>query len=197
MAGLVLSGSLTLAYSKFYDALGLRSADVGFTYASVLPTAAGLAVTFAAVLAASAAVAYWRAWHLIATFIAVAVLFFTGISLWQVEKVNSRITAVRHGEPVAESRLGPFVFLSLHAEPVTLTAADPSKPGPALPVRPDRPLLLLGQANALVVVYDSLLEQAVYLPAGSVIVHATSCRSPATTKSGDPAFTAACQRLQA
>jgi hypothetical protein len=41
------------------------------------------------------------------------------------------------------------------------------------------PLLYLGQANGVIVLYDSRAQQAVYVPSSSVVLRLSNCERPA------------------
>lgn len=139
-------------------------------------------------------VARWRNWRLPGLPITVIILFFLVAATGETIKAQDRADAVRAGNPVAESRFLSLILLSATAEPVLVEPTSRTIALPPLPTRIDR-LLLLGQANSTVVVYDSLQQKVVYLPASSVNLHVTNCRSP-ETKQRTPAHDEACTRLQ-
>jgi hypothetical protein len=199
IAGLVLYGALVVTYNEFYQALGVKTSDVGLTYTTVLSGAAGLAVILAAVVGFAVLVAQffkrlfgWRRLWILILFVS---LFFGFVVGFGSLKARDRANAVRAGEPVAESRLFLLVLLSLTAEPVQVEPTSKTATLPPLPTTIDRPLLLLGQANATIVVYDSLVQKAVYLPASSVTLQVSNCRSP-DTRQRTAAYDEACTHLR-
>jgi hypothetical protein len=76
----------------------------------------------------------------------------------------------------------PLTVLSVHADPVQIAPTGESGKTPAVDALKARsaltpPLLYLGQANSLVVLYDSTKEQAIYVPSSSVLVTVSNCRA--------------------
>jgi hypothetical protein len=195
VAGLVLYGALLVTYNEFYQGLGVKTSDVGLTYTTVLSGAAGLAVILVAVVGFAVLVARRFKWRVLWTLIIFVSLFFGFVVGFGGLKARDRANAVRVGEPVAESRLFLLVLLSLTAEPVLVEPTSTTAALPSLPTRTDRPLLLLGQANGTIVVYDSVLQKAVYLPASSVTLQVSNCRSP-ETRERTAAYDEACTHLQ-
>jgi len=194
LGGLVLSGVLTLVYAEFYDALGVRPSDVGYTYATALPNAAGLAFLLAVVVLLAAGVAYLFGGNQSITWGAVGVLFAVVVAVAAGFKVKDRIRAVLAGDSVAESRVGLLVLLALHAEPVHVVFTDGKSWLPASVASVERPLLLLGKDSGTVVVYSAISQRSFFIPAGSVVLEVSDCRAPETLHAG-PAFNPACLRL--
>jgi hypothetical protein len=89
---------------------------------------------------------------------------------------------VRQGEAVTPPDLEPLPFggLSIFAYPITVSAVGEDMKADgirALRMRKsaDPPLLYLGQNGGIVVLYDSSSQQAIYVPAGSIVLKTYNC----------------------
>jgi len=100
---------------------------------------------------------------------------------------TARAEQVQKGIPVSQPRLPilPLTLLAIRADPVLVAATG--EPGKTLAVeelaaranlRP--PLLYLGQANSIVVLYDSIKDEAIYVPSSSLLLRVVNCRAQPT-----------------
>ena len=69
-------------------------------------------------------------------------------------------------------------MFTLRADPVLVSTAGKPNDAPLLQELSKRSdLLYLGQANGTVVLYDSVQQQALYLPANAIILKISVCRT--------------------
>lgn len=209
---------LNIAYDRFYRGLGVDPSDVGLSYAGTLARSSGFVVAFlvAAVSLIGFPVSQkldidrWRRQHptdpqrpvrrrfiVMFTLIPLVLLLILAFPLLD---AGDAARAVRAGKPVTPIRLPrppplpplvvlPLPVLAIRADPATIEPAGKPEDNPAVARLRGRRLLYLGQANATVVLYDPSIQQAVYVPAGSVVLRVSNCT---TKRSPDPV----CKQLQ-
>ena len=182
----LMYGYLSICYDRFYGSLGVDPNDVGLSYTGTLARSSGFVAIYLVVLyllltPILGSIAEWRARRsrfdsAVLFLIASAMLFGVMILLPVVAKESAE--DVMRGEGVA-----PIYPLTTSLPPILAIRADPAIVEPAgMPeeVRAakqlrDRKLLYLGQANSTVVLYDSDANQAIYVPASSIILRVTNC----------------------
>jgi hypothetical protein len=202
VGGIFLYGLMSLAYDAFYRRLGVDLGDVGLTYGGVLARSTGFAalLLFGAVLwfvlqslynlillrymlpiwfkTLSPSTVRRIALLLIAPMLPFVVTFF-GID--NIRDGAQAAASVRAGHAVRPSGRF-FTLLPVHADPVRVEIIGDPKALPSYEcfkvktVAPclDR-LFYLGQANGIVVLYDSTVQQSLYVPASSVILRVDNC----------------------
>jgi hypothetical protein len=201
LGGLLMYAYLSICYDRFYGSLGVDPNDVGFTYAGTLARSSGFVVTsllIAAYLATAPLAVAQAARHRLldpaspmsrrmlvsSRFIAVALLVAAALP-WPMVKASNAARDVQAGRPVGpiQSLKNPWSSRPFLLIPVLAIRADPAtvepvgKPGdsPAAERLRGRRLLYLGQSGGTVVLYDAATQRAVYVPAGSIILHVTNC----------------------
>ncbi len=203
----LLYAYLSLAYDRFYHGLGLDPSDVGLTYAGVLARSAGF-VTFCLIVLVQVAPYPLWAWlehraglrqkrgHLSSAGIVGTVLIMALLLLGPFPAAERAASHVKSGKPVdaiefpgsyapdPPSFFQRLVVLAVHADPAAVEPIGKPDDAPAAARLQGRKLLYLGQADSTVVLYDPTAQEAVYLPAGSVILRVSNC---ATKRSLDPA----------
>jgi hypothetical protein len=175
VAGLVSFGLLYYSYSYFYRQLGVSPTEVGLSYGTTLSNSWGLLVIMLAVLFPVYFInrlikRFSDPWPLLDTILmlclAFAVLVIAVASYVVGTKVQQRAEAVKEGRAVEPLRWGDMQFLDMRATAVTVHWIAGSPPsGVSLP----DPVLLLGQQNAIDVLYTSKTG-AVRVPAAQVVL---------------------------
>jgi hypothetical protein len=96
---------------------------------------------------------------------------------------NDRAHQVMTGEPVLQPRLPllPLTVLAVHADPAYVAATGEPAKTPTVDMLKSRsnlspPLLYLGQANSITVLYDSNKNEAIYVPSSSLLLRVANCR---------------------
>jgi hypothetical protein len=189
---------LIVSYERFYGPLGISPSDVGLTYITILAGSTGLFLTFILyyVLVYGLVFLILVAVHTIrrrkvswiryrgpirnAMFgLLCLVLLSAGLIL----PLQATLAAqkVQEGYAVYKPTLipswyfeFPLTVLSIHADYASIEPSS-SSAGAAIGAIRTRPLLYLGQANSTVVVYDVVAQQALYLPAASIVLTIRSC----------------------
>jgi hypothetical protein len=95
---------------------------------------------------------------------------------------SDRAQAASNGRPVSPPRLpvAAVAVLPLHADPAEVQAVGDKTKAPALvelSARPASwsPLLFLGQAGGIAVLYDSELKRSVYVPMAAILLTVSNC----------------------
>jgi hypothetical protein len=188
-SGLILYGYLSLGYYSFYGRLGVDPNDVGLSYAGTLTRSSGFAVTCLLGVIFLLPPPFLqrrprverklsRVPNGAQRVFAVAILSTAmGLMLGWAHGAAAR---VEDGVPVRPIHLpGPllstFILLAIHADPAYVEPAG--KPGefPAVERLRQEGLLYLGQSTGTVVLYDPAAQEAVYVPAGSIVLHVSNC----------------------
>jgi hypothetical protein len=187
-SGLLLYGYLSLNYYSFYGQLGVDPNDVGLSYTGTLARSSGFVfVYFLPALTLLVPPTRWRRgskWlRRVQWAIWLVALMILGGVIGSIHGTAS--AAVRHveaGAPVrpVEAQLPlmrmKLVFLAIHADPAYVEPAG--KPGefPSFERLRQKDLLYLGQSSGTVVLYDPGLQEVVYVPASSIVLHVINCR---------------------
>jgi hypothetical protein len=198
LGAIVLYAYLAICYDRFYRNLGVDPADVGLSYTSTLARSPGFVVVYlvTCVVAVVAAVGWWKVEYRDAiakrepfarlafgtiVFLAAGAVIFALTEPYIA--AGQAATNVRAGTAVMPVRAPnhtvnlPFPLLTIHADPATVEPVGKPQEAPAAERLRNRKLLYLGQAEGTMVLYDSAVQQAVYVPVGSVILHLTNCRA--------------------
>jgi hypothetical protein len=100
---------------------------------------------------------------------------------------HNRAHQVMAGEPVLQPRLPvfPLTILAVHADPAYVAATGEPGKTPTVDMLGSRsnmspPLLYLGRADSIVVLYDSIKDEAIYVPSSSILLRVANCRSRPT-----------------
>jgi hypothetical protein len=187
-SGLLLYGYLSLNYYSFYSHLGVDPNDVGLSYTGTLARSSGFVlVYFLPALTLLVPPTRWRRgskWLRRAQWAAwLAAITILGVVIGSIHGTTS--AAVRHveaGAPVrpVEAQLPlmrmTLVFLAIHADPAYVEPAGKAGDFPGFERLRQKNLLYLGQSNGTVVLYDPALQEAIYVPASSIVLHVINCR---------------------
>ena len=201
LSGIVAYGVLAICYDRFYKALGISSADVGLTYGNVLANSTGMILLIILVLIflTITKVLDWvnrffgrlstrhqqhlqggklrRTWahttNLIAAILTL-VLMYWALGALSTDSAQAA-DAVKHGRPVVSPHIGPTTILVIHADPVTIQPATTISQELIDQYIQNRKMLYLGEANGTVVLYDSQAQEAIFLPATSIILSISNC----------------------
>jgi hypothetical protein len=187
--GLLLYGYLSLSYYSFYGHLGVDPNDVGLSYTGTLARSSGFVLAYS-LPAFGLLLPSTRRWLGASRWARRAQRVIWGIAVLTLVMAVGLIydaasAAVRHveaGAPVRplETQLPlipmKFVLLAIHADPAYVEPAG--KPGefPGFERLRQKDLLYLGQSSGTVVLYDPGLQEAVYVPASSIVLHVINCR---------------------
>jgi hypothetical protein len=187
-AGIIIYGILSFGYDRFYSRLGIDPAVVGLSYTSVLSRATGFVAALLVPVIVSS-VFFIRNWRRrvvifggwVSGMIMVGLLFFLSLEYFGSADAAG---AVKAGRPVAPLTAWGMTALAIHADPVRIEAAGKVGEVPAIDRLVNRiDLLYIGQANGIVVLYDSSAQSALYLPSASIVMTESNC---ATKRSSDP-----------
>jgi len=205
----LLYAYLSLAYDRFYHGLGVDLSDVGLSYAGILARSAGFVTFSLLLLGLVGSYPLWarRQRHDLRrpseerVLLVGAMVILLLLLLGPILAAERAAREVRSGKvvdaiefpgryvPDLPSFFPRFVVLAIHADPATIDPMGKPSNAPATVQLQGHKLLYLGQANSTVLLYDPAVQQAVYLPAGSVILHVSNCT---TKRSPD----AACKEFQ-
>jgi hypothetical protein len=188
LGAVVLYAFLSLCYDRFYGSLAVDASDVGLSYAGTLARSSGFVIVyiFVAGFAVQARVLR-RAGPDLAepsprvrrfdTFFAVVLIGFA--LAWPFIGALEAASAVKAGKPVRPLLLPapvpPLPILAIQADPATVEPAGKLGESPATDRLRGRRLLYLGQTGGTVALYDAAAQRAVYVPAGSIILHVANC----------------------
>jgi hypothetical protein len=191
-------GFLWITYNQFYEPLGITPSDVGLNYATILANSVGAAVAFLIPLVvliialitlavsvrfrgyrySPATQVYWRPRLPLVTR---RLLVILGLVVIAFLVYTFPVTARKEAQKVIDGRAvsplhafaSPAPILTIHADPVIIIkSVGAKKAGEIAAVESLAPtsLLYMGQANGMIVLYDSSVDQAIYLPASSVLL---------------------------
>lgn len=194
--GIVLYGIITVADERFYEALGISSADVGLNYANTLVRADGLVLLFA-ILVLYLLVPF--AWILISKVppeimsdeeyrresaareqsqktLRRRMLILSGVVIIASLAVvlpslyliaANRADLVSQGHAVGPVKIFGLTILPISADPAMVQWITPEpEDSPVLP----RHVLFLGQAGGLTPLYDPSRKQIIWLPSTLISV---------------------------
>jgi hypothetical protein len=206
VGGLVIYGYLSVCYDRFYSRLGVEPNDVGLTYTGTLARSSGFVILylFIIVYLFSAPVATLQAIRirrledpnfvqgrfdkvqLLSTAVVGVALLVMTLSAAML-KAGDAAQDVWAGKPVGPIRftlspwsqkpLLPIPILAIHADPATLEPAGKPGDSPAVQRLRGRKLLYLGQSGGTVLLYDSTVQRAIYMPANSIVLQVVNCRA--------------------
>jgi hypothetical protein len=204
VTGLLVCGLLSFAYERFYQALGVNPADIGLTFGVAVSRSVGFTVALAVAVTLVAVVARlivagplrrlrahagWAgtfhstdfalvlgcyvALGLLAIFAAAAVI--SPVTSYTAEAAN----AARSGNAVRPLQLYGLPLLAMQAEPATVQPTNRARTLPGIWDLNDRPVLYLGQAGGVGVLYDADRGRVVYTPMDLIVLHVSNCAGPA------------------
>ncbi len=202
VTALLVCGLLSFAYERFYQALGVNPADIGLTFGMAVSRSVGFTVTFAVAVALVAVAVRLilarplrrlrahsgRTFHstdfalvlgcyvalgLLAIFAAAAVI--SPVASYTAKAAN----AARSGNAVRPLQLYGLPLLAMQAEPATVQPTNKARILPGIWDLNDRPVLYLGQAGGVGVLYDADRGRVVYTPMDLVVLHVSNCAGPA------------------
>ena len=188
-------GFLWITYNRFYEPLGISPSDVGLNYANILANSVGAAVTFLVPVAVlvmallSLAVlvrsfGYRRGFNpsrliyvkILRNLLVTVALLVVGLLVYvfPVRAANAA-DQVKQGEAVSPLHflMSPAPVLAVQANRViSIKPASPQKTGEttAIASLPRSGLLYMGQANGVIVLFDSSERQAHFIPSSSVLL---------------------------
>jgi len=193
IGAVMLYAFLNFAYDRFYGPLGVDPGDVGLTYGSTLARSSGFVITYlliATVLLSiplSILIFRRRRGRRGSTVGLNAVMALIGLVLFllflaPVRGADFAVREVQHGNPTGSIHFldigerGTFLLmLAVHADPATVEPAGKPEDTPGVERLRSHTILYLGQANGTVVLYDANAQQAIYVPANSIILHVSNC----------------------
>src|SRR6266545_4442181 len=168
VTALLVCGLLSFAYERFYQALGVNPADIGLTFGVAVSRSVGFtrafhSTDFALVLGCYVALG------LLAIFAAVAVI--SPVASYTARAAD----AARSGNAVRPLQLYGLPLLAMQAEPATVQPTSKARTLPGIWDLNDRPVLYLGQAGGVGVLYDADRGRVVYTPMDLVVLHVRNC----------------------
>jgi hypothetical protein len=201
LSAVVLYAYLAICYDRFYGSLGVDPNDVGLSYTGTLARSSGFALGYLLVAAWLAvgplAMQRGETRHrrenptstaprvAVPAAILVSAAFMVAALTPPLLHAGDAAREVREGKPVGPIRFPgafgvpvpalPLTILAIHAAPAIVEPAGKPGDSPAAERLQGRKLLYLGQASGTVVLYDPAAQQAVYVPASSIILHVSNC----------------------
>jgi len=215
VTALLVCGLLSFAYERFYQALGVNPADVGLTFGAAVSRSVGfivaltVAVTLVAVVARLILAAPLRrlradaGWAgifhstdfalVLGCYIALGVLaIFAAASI--ISPVTSytakAANAARSGTAVRPLQLYGLPLLAMQAEPAIVQPTNKARTLPGIWDLNDRPVLYLGRAGGVGVLYDANRGRVVYTPMDLLVLHVSNCAGPTPPTACRPTGTA-------
>jgi hypothetical protein len=202
LIGLVWYGFLWLTYNEFYEPLGITPTAVGLNYATILANSVGAAVAFLIPLLVLilgllflAIIVRWVEYEFVdgeyrrseyttiarIAFTAVGIIFIFFLFYLLPVSAGNEAQRVTRGEAVHPLHAfpSPAPVLTIQAHPViAIKSVGATRAGEVVAVESlaATGLLYMGQANSVIVLYDSSRRQAIYLPASSVVLTVKSQR---------------------
>jgi hypothetical protein len=184
--GIALYAYLTYIYQRFYSALDVTPSDVGFTYATTLARSIGLIV--AALITYLGLIGLrWFLGGLAVTamgdFVGPLIVIPLAVILWIVlpfvlypltepaREADISAKQVMVGLPVAPVRLYGVTIMDFRADSAAVAANGQPGASPAMDTLAATPgLVYLGRSEGVVVLYDSVNDQPVQVPANAAIM---------------------------
>jgi hypothetical protein len=212
LVAVLLYGYLSIAYDQFYRRLGVDLSDVGLSYTGVLARSSGFVVAYLLGVALLVGLVVTSRLHvdqrrrldpakaardarLLGAVTAVVALLLAATLVFPLVDAGNAAHKAQVGIPVGPVRqrgyLGPISELPIVAIRADLATVEPAgKPGdaPAADRLRGSHLLYLGQSGGTVVLYDPAVQQAVYVPAASIILRVLNCDGALASKLPDCRF---------
>jgi hypothetical protein len=204
VGGIFLYGWMSLAYDAFYRPLGVDLADIGWSYGGVLARSTGFATVLLCTIVVWSILQslynlfilrfmgprFFKTWSPLTLRRFVLWIFVVGLAF--IVSVLGFVNILDGAQAAASVRTGHavrpngrfFTLLSIHADPVSVRIIGDPKAFPSyecLKAKTVAPcfnrIFYLGQANGTVVLYDSTMQQSLYVPASSVILRVDNCEA--------------------
>jgi hypothetical protein len=213
VGGVLIYGILVLAYSEFFQELGISPADVGIEYGKTIGGAAGLTLVaaFAVLLLSFPAIGlaevirrglgdpnWWPGrsvvWGGAVVLVAVLTLLYLLVKLHNV--ADDYADRIKKGQRIEPYRLGIPLFdlelLAVRGEPATV---EPAKPAVAKLLGSEtmkgwQRQFYVGQAKGVAVLYDARRQRVLYVPTAGSLVTTVNCETKRAEK--DPV----CERAE-
>jgi hypothetical protein len=212
LVAVLLYGYLSIAYDQFYRRLGVDLSDVGLSYTGVLARSSGFVVAYMFFVALFVGLVVTSRLHvdqrrrldpakaardarLLGAVNAVFAILLAATLVFPLVDAANAAHKAQVGFAVGPVRqrwgLGPISELPIVAIRADLATVEPSgKPGdaPAAERLRGSHLLYLGQSGGTVALYDPAVQQAVYVPAASIILRVLNCDGELASKLPDCRF---------
>jgi hypothetical protein len=201
LVGVLVYGILVLAYSEFYQELGINPADVGVDYGKALGGAAGVTLVgglvafllfwivvggVAAIRKLSSLTLAWASRPTLALIVCGLVLLAAlGLLHRTADHYADRIKRGQRVEPfrlpIPVGDVFDLELLSVRGEPTTIKAVDAKQTGAAnSPIQAfatAKRLIYIGQAKGVAVIYVPERQQALYIPSSAALVVTVNCET--------------------
>jgi hypothetical protein len=179
--GVIWYGVISLMYAQFYTPLAVDPSEVGLSYAAALTSSIGTMLTIGPLILIPVVALVMghpykdvRMSRIFLGLMAFLIIIPIAIGFSMANTASRAARSVQKGIPVyPPTGLYP---LAIRADPAVVTPAINAKGVPAIAALHQRSLLYLGQANGIVVLYDFGTQQAVRVPATSVVLNTINCR---------------------
>jgi hypothetical protein len=211
LVAVLLYGYLSIAYDQFYRRLGVDLSDVGLSYTGVLARSSGFVVAYMVFVALLVGLVVTARLHvdqrrrrepakaardarLLGAGTAVAAILVARTLVFPLIDAGDAARKAQVGfavGPVRHRGLGPISELpivAIRADPATVEPSGKPGDAPAADRLRGSHLLYLGQSGGTVVIYDPAVQQAVYVPAASIILRVTNCDGELASKLHDCRF---------
>jgi hypothetical protein len=189
--GVLMYGFLSICYDRFYRNLGVDPSDVGLSYTGTLARSSGFVVAYLVLAYLVIGIARQEIrerrtkpgqplarTNFVLSFAVVGLLLLVSV-IWPPLAAGLSADDVKAGRPIGPVYLPapvpPLPVLAIHADPATVEPAGKPSDSPAAERLRGRKLFYLGQAGGTLVVYDVAAQQALYVPASSVVLHVANC----------------------
>jgi hypothetical protein len=212
LVAILLYGYLSIAYDQFYRRLGVDLSDVGLSYTGVLARSSGFVVAYLLGVALLVGLVVTSRLHMdqrrrldpakatrdtrrLSAVNAVVAVLLAGTLVFPLVDAGDAARKAQVGFAVGPVRqrgdLGPISELpivAIRADPATVEPSGKPGDAPAADRLRGSHLLYLGQSGGTVVLYDPAFQQAVYVPAASIILRVTNCDGELASKLPDCRF---------
>ena len=203
VVAVAVAGLASVAYERFYGALGVDAKDVGLDIGAIVRHATGFIVVVTLLLTLALLLVRWvadglrwrlnasgQAWTLhnrdfavlLGLYLAAGLLLaYAGYALTDrvVTYSTEAASAARSGYAVRPLQVLGLPLVATHAEPVTVLPVARARTVPGIWDLHDHQLLYLGQGHGGGVLYDATGRQAVYAPMNLLVMRVSNCAAKA------------------
>ena len=190
IGGVLVYSLAAFRTDQFYGALGVSPSDVGVNFSNTLGQSTGLAISFLLIGSLVALCFYFVGYYrrrighsnrklqtpgallvtLVASTYVVAALLYALYA-------NIDAEDIRNGDNISPGRIGPLIIAPQMAHPAQVSPAGKPEEAKAIEGLKGHKIVYLGQANGVVVLYDSNSNAPTYLPSSAVVMRVQNCQA--------------------
>jgi hypothetical protein len=203
LVAVAVAGLASVAYERFYEALGVDAKDLGLDVGAIVRHAGGFIVAVTLLLALILMLVRWVAdglrWRLqvsgqgrtlhnrdfavlLGLYLAAGLLLaYAGYAVTDrvVTYSTDAASAARSGYAVRPLQVLGLPLVATHAEPVVVLPVERARTVPGIWDLHDHQLLYLGQGRGGGVLYDATGRRAVFAPTNELVMYVSNCAAKA------------------